>query len=192
MTIPTLYRRILGDQFDRLPAALREFHDRPHGGRGAGRFLIERGPGLVASIACAVARFPSPGTDVPMTLNVTVRGDRERWVRDFGGRGLNSVQWHHSGLLVERAGPWTFFFRLSADETGMRFDLRRASLLGVPLPRILSPGVSAVVMGEERGWMADIRLSFPWGAPLLRYYGLVTPEPLQESAAERDARQCVS
>lgn len=177
MTGPTLYHRVLGDQFDRLPAVLREFHDRPDGGRGSGRFLIERGPGLIARLACALARFPAAGTDVPMTLSVSVAGDRERWIRDFGGRGLASVQWLEDGLLIERAGLLRFVFRLAADEAGMRFEFQRASLWRVPLPRCLSPGVSVAALAEDGGWRADIRLSLPWGAPLLRYYGLVIPDP---------------
>lgn len=98
-----------------------------------------------------------------MTLDVSVTGDRERWVRDFGGRGLRSMQWLQSGLMVEQAGLLRFAFELSADATGIRYEFRRASLLCVPLPRFLSPGITAVAVAEGRGWRADIRLSFPWG-----------------------------
>ena len=37
MTDGSLYRRILGEEFDKLPAVLRCFHDHPEGGRGTGR-----------------------------------------------------------------------------------------------------------------------------------------------------------
>lgn len=176
MYTPTLYQQALGDQFDRLPAVLREFHGRPDGGRGTGRFLIERGPGLIVRLMCAVARFPRPGTDVSMTLSVTVDRDCERWLREFDGRGLRSIQWAEGDLLVEQAGPLRFAFRLSADESGMYFNFQRASLWRIPLPGFLSPGLTAVAVAEDAGWRADIRLSLPWGAPVLRYNGLVIPD----------------
>ena len=177
MSTPSLYRRILGDQFDKLPVVLRNFHDLPEGGRGAGRFQIERGAGLLAGVLGLLLRFPVAGTNVLMTLDVSVEGDRERWIRDFGGRRLKSIQWVQGGSLIEKAGLLRFAFRLSADETGMHFAFQRAWLLFVPLPSFLSPRIKASALAADRGWRVDIRLSLPWGAPILRYNGIVIPEP---------------
>ena len=178
MPAVSLYRRILGDQFDKLPEALRGFHDLPKGGRGTGRFQIERGAGLIARILGLLLRFPAAGANVLLTLDVSVEGDRERWIRDFGGRCLKSIQWVQDGLLIEKAGLIRFAFRLSADETGMSFALQRAWFLSVPLPRFLSPQIKASAFAENRGWRVDVQLSLPWGAPVLRYDGMLIPESL--------------
>ncbi len=78
MPTVSLYRKILGDQFDKLPEALRGFHDLPEGGRGTGRFQIDRGAGPIARILGLLLRFPAAGTNVLLTLDVSVDGDRER------------------------------------------------------------------------------------------------------------------
>ncbi len=165
MPTVSLYRRMLCEQFDKLPEALRGFHDLPEGGRGRGRFQIERGAGSIARMLGLLLRFPVAGTNVRLTLNVSVEGDRERWVRDFGGRRLKSIQWVQDGLLIEKAGLIRFAFRLSADEAGMRFAFQRAWLLSVPLPGFLSPQIEASVLAEDCGWRVDVQMSLPWGAP---------------------------
>jgi hypothetical protein len=171
-----LYRRILGTDFDKLPKALRRFHDLPEGGCGRGRFHVERGRGLFARILASVFRFPEAGTDVPVVLRIAVEGDRERWTRNFGTRTLQSVQWCHDGLLIEQMKLARFAIQLSADETGMRFFLRRTWLLMIPLPGFLAPQIETSALAYDDGWQLIVSVSFPWAGPVLLYHGIVTPE----------------
>jgi Domain of unknown function (DUF4166) len=172
----SLYRRVLGEQFDRLPSSLHVFHDAVRGGRGTGRFELRRGSGVIARIAARLFRLPAEGSDVAVTLDVVVEDGCERWIRDFGGRRLESVQWEHAGFLVEKAGHLRLAFRLSADDAGLRFVSRRAWFFGVPLPRWLAPEVQATVVAHEEGWRTDVRVCLPGGSLLLGYSGTIAPE----------------
>ena len=57
----------------------------------------------------------------------------------------------------------------------MRFDQRRTWLLGVPLPRLLAPRVSAVVTPVSQDWNIDVRMAAPLIGPLIRYHGIMIP-----------------
>ncbi|HUG89850.1 MAG TPA: DUF4166 domain-containing protein [Planctomycetaceae bacterium] len=182
MSSGSLYRRLLGSDFERLPGGLRRFHDCPDGGRGAGRFDVQRGPGLVARWLGWLLRLPRTGTGVPMTLQVSVEGGRERWLRDFDGRCLESIQWHERGALVERAGLLRLAFRVSADEAGMDFVSRRAWFTCVPLPGFLRPRVEASALAEGHGWRVRVRVWLPWGGLLVGYDGTVVPQSPRKPA----------
>jgi len=172
----SLYRRILGPRFDVLPAPLRRFHDDPAGGRGRGRFVVDRGRGRLARMLGGVLRFPAAGHDVPVTLRVSVEGDRERWMRDFGGTRLTSVQEGGEHWLRERIGPFRFRFRVSADPSGMTFRLDRVSIGAIPLPRFFAPWIEVDVLGEEDGWRVRLQVSWSWVGRILAYDGRIVPE----------------
>jgi hypothetical protein len=93
MASPLLYHRILGERFDALPTVLRRFHDNEGGGRACGTFRVERVPGRLRNAIASILGMPRAGSDVSVRLHVVVEGDRERWVRDFGGHRVVTVQW---------------------------------------------------------------------------------------------------
>lgn len=172
----SLYRSVIGDDFDRLPDSLRQFHELPHGGRATGHFEIERGASMLARLVALLLRLPLAGTDIPLKLDVAVDGLRERWVRDFAGRCLNSTQWTRNGMLIERVGLGQFGFDLVADDDGLRFVSKRLWLLSIPVPSFLSPRITATAVAVEQGWRVAMTMTLPWGALLLRYDGNVIPE----------------
>jgi hypothetical protein len=175
-TLP-LYRRLLGERFEALPEVLRRFHDRPEGGRAHGRLTIERGPGPLRSFLAELLRMPKPGKDVPVTLRVVVEGERERWVRDFGGRCIvETVQWTEGGLLMEALGPTRFASELILDGPTLRYEFRRAWSLGLPLPRLLAPNIEGSVHALETSWRVDVQIAAPGLGELIHYEGEVAPE----------------
>ena len=114
MARPSLYRRILGDRFDALPAVLRRFHDAEGGGRARGTFRVERGPGRLRNAVASILGMPRAGTDVPVRLQVVAEGDRERWTRDFDGVRVETVQWARGESLMEAMGRIRFCRRTGA------------------------------------------------------------------------------
>src|SRR5258707_15637629 len=101
----SLYRRVLGPQFDSLPEVLRRFHGASGGGRAHGTLRVERAAGWLRNSLASLLGFPAAGEAVPVHLQIDVDRDRERWVREFGGHKLVTVQWARDGYLMERAGP---------------------------------------------------------------------------------------
>lgn len=172
---PTLYRALLGESFERLPPALRAFHDLPEGACAAGPLRVTRGAGRLRSIAADLMRLPGASACVPARLEVLPEGDHDRWIRHFGSHRIQTRQWRHGSLLVEAAGPLRFGMRLVATDRALRFEFARGWLGPMPLPRRLCVRVDADATGADDGWRIDVRVSAPVLGLLVRYEGLVTP-----------------
>jgi hypothetical protein len=172
----SLYRRILGPQFDELPGVLQRFHDAPGGGSARGQLTVERGRGRLANVVASLLGMPKAGRDIPVQLTVQVHGDRERWVRHFGDHRLESIAWERGGLLMEGLGLSSFSSRLVVEGARLRYDFRRAFLAGVPLPRRLAPFVRSWVEAGERGWHVVVHIVAPLVGELVSYEGWIEPE----------------
>jgi Domain of unknown function (DUF4166) len=175
-TGPSLYRRVLGERFDALPEVLRRFHGLPDGGRAHGRLRVERAKGRLRNGLANLLGMPKSGLQVPVQLRIEVRGDRERWVRHFGGRPFVTEQWERDGLLMERSGAVTFSCAMWVDGARLHYEFRRAWFLGLPMPRRLSPSVVSWVDAGDGGWTIVVRIFVPILGALVSYEGWVEPE----------------
>ena len=173
---PSLYRRLLGTRFDELPGGLKRFHDADGGGRARGVFQVERGRGGLRNAIASLMGFPQAGVNVPVVLEVTAKGDRERWCRRFPSRTVASTQWERDQLLVEAFGPYSFSCSLELEGADLVYEFRRAWLLGVPLPSWFLPRAEGIASGDEKGWRVVVRILLPVLGEILRYEGQVEPE----------------
>jgi hypothetical protein len=171
-----LHERLLGTAFARLPPALRRFLSQP-GGTAEFALKVTHEPGFLRRALAIALRLPAPATRAPGILVVTVRGDREIWVRTFPTRTLRTALWIEGGKLVEEAWPLQFVFAIEADERGLRFSQTACRLLGRALPRALAPSVETVVCGDERGWNVLISIAAPMLGRIATYGGPVKPQP---------------
>jgi Domain of unknown function (DUF4166) len=171
-----LYRKVLGSRFDSLPAVLRRFHDSPHGGRARGTLDVERGPGRIRNVVAALWRLPRSGSNVPVFLEVLVDGEKERWLRHFPDHCLKSTQWTREGLLIEAFGAGSFSCALVIDGLCLRYEFRRAWLLGIPIPGWLTPRVDGRVRAGDTGWRVVVRFRVPLLGEIVHYEGWVEPE----------------
>jgi hypothetical protein len=171
-----LYERLLGTSFARLPAALRSFHARP-GGTAEFALEVTHEPGVLRNAVASALGMPAAASRASGRLVVSVRGDREVWVRTFPDRMLRTTQWIDAGRLVEAAGPMQFVFDVDADESGMRFLQSGCRLFGCPLPRALAPRIETVVRGDVRGWNVLVSIAAPVLGRIATYGGPVIPQP---------------
>jgi hypothetical protein len=177
MDTRSLYHRVLGKQFSRLPASLQQFHNQPKEARAFGEFEVRRGSGRIRNWLANRMGLPPAAPKVSVTLHVVVEGDRERWIRDFGGLRLESVQWKRDNFLIEAVGPVRLGLRLSADAMGLEFTSRRAWLHVLRLPLCSVPKVSASVRVQDDGsWLVSVRMTDPFGGVLVTYEGLLRNE----------------
>lgn len=175
-----LYRRVLGDDLDRLPPAVRRLHD--HRGRlcAAGTCRIERGDHPLARLVGWCFAFPPAGEDRPVRVCFADRGGVERWERDFAGQALVSEQGEvtgRPGLLFERFGVGRFDIEPTVTPEGLELSLRGVSFFGLPLPRFLWPAVVGRESVDAEGrftFFVTIRLSF--AGLLVHYRGFLVPE----------------
>jgi uncharacterized protein DUF4166 len=170
MTMP-LYRRLLGERFERLPARVRELHDVTGASVWTGRADVERGRSLPSRMVATLFGLPPDGRDQTLRVTFQVDGDREIWSRVFGKAVFRSVQYERGGLLRERVGPSTFVFALETSADGMALKLRAVRFLGVPLPRFLAPSVRTFESERDGRYQFEVEASLPLLGRIVQYVG---------------------
>jgi hypothetical protein len=170
-----LYRRLLGEAWDRLPEPVRALHDLQAPRTFRGRSRVERGRGPAAALASALFGFPASGDDVPVEVAFTPRAGAEVWRRSFAGRRMTSVQSagrkRSERLLEERFGPFTFAMALVLDGDRLKLEVRRWRVLGVPLPRRLAPRGDAYEFSDAGRFAFHVEIRQPLVGLIVRYRG---------------------
>lgn len=176
-----LYRRVLGDAWDRLPAAVAAMH----GGSGAprtasGRARIDRGRGWVARLVAAVVGFPESAADVPVSVRFATEGDTEIWTRNFGGRIFHSAQREGRGadghLLTEIFGPFSVAMALVQDGPKLRMIVRGWRFCGIPLPLFLAPGGDTYEEERDGRFHFHVEIAGRLTGLVVCYTGWLVPE----------------
>lgn len=165
--LPSIYRQVLKDGFDRLAPELQLFHDvRGHAGF-SGECRIEPAGGAIAAILGWLLRFPRAAGNAAIDFELTATAEREIWIRRFPGRVMRSALQVVDGQLIERIGPVACWFDLEPEGGALAMKLTRITVFGMAWPRAWAP----VVWGNEHGDRG--RLYFDAGArfPIV---GLVT------------------
>ena len=122
---PPLYRRIMGEAFDRLPAEFRAIHGVLREGVAVGTADEVLGAAnWLGRIVAAIMRFPPAGS-YPVQVWFTEREGVERWRRRFGGHEFASTLSQNGSGLVERFGPIRFSIALDGDAPGLRMRLKQ-------------------------------------------------------------------
>lgn len=168
-----LYRRFLGDGWEQLPPQIRALHDGDGVARGVAS--VERGSGVLASIAATIMGFPKAGTDVPVEVAFSTANGHETWTRRFGGKPFSSVQsegrgrW--AGLIRERFGPMSIGIAFAIEGERLRLVVRRWSAFGVTLPNFLAPGGDTFESVEDGRFHFHVEIGFRWTGLIVRYAG---------------------
>jgi len=173
MAETSLLPRLLGEDYDKLPGALRAVHDSGGTLLLAGRADIDQRPGFLAWMICALMGLPEQGRDVVVTVEFVRQGLSEVWKRRFGNRRYSStmIPGAAKGELAECFGPFTLVFALKAEVDRLTLDLRACSFLGIPLPNFLRPRCQAEEREENARFVFDIPLDMPFLGRILRYRG---------------------
>jgi hypothetical protein len=176
MDSPTLYRRVLGASWGRVPAAVQAMHDGAT--RAEGRARVERGTGWLSRLAGLLVGFPEAGADVALRVDFALADDGETWTRTFGDRSFSSRQFSGSGrwerLLCERFGPLTFAMALVPERGRLHLVLRGWTVFGVPMPMWLCPRSASYEEGDDR-FGFHVEISHPLTGLIVRYRGWLEP-----------------
>jgi hypothetical protein len=174
-----LYRRILGEAWDRLPEVLRLMHDPGNGMVAVGRASVERGTNPLARLVARAFGFPPASEDIPVRVTFTPGPEGELWQRDFGGRRFRSLQSEGQGrfgqLLAERFGPFVFGLALVLEDGRLRLVPRRWTAFGLPMPRWLMPGGDSFETVENGRFRFHVEIRLPLAGPVVRYRGWLEP-----------------
>jgi Domain of unknown function (DUF4166)/Saccharopine dehydrogenase NADP binding domain len=174
-----LYRRLLGEAWPMLPAALQTMHGFTERLTAEGLGTVERGRGLLARIIAALFRFPRPGNDVPVRVDFERRGDVEIWRRTFARRSFASVQFAGAGrsdkLIVERFGPFAIGLAAVMRDDRLWLVPRRWSFLGLPLPSSLLPVGDGYEFAEQDRFQFHVEIGHKLTGLIVRYRGWLKP-----------------
>jgi len=171
MLSATLYQRILGERFSKLPPALQQFHGQVEGGCAKGTVTVECGRGILRHGMAALLRLPPPGQEIPLQLEVVTENGCERWIRHFGDYCLDTLQWQEGSLLIEKAGLLQFGFRLIVENSALIFQQQFCRLGKVPLPRYAALSISATVSDYDQGWQVEVVINAPILGVITTYRG---------------------
>ena len=174
----SLFQRILGDAWDRLPEAVRALHARgPR--RWEGTAAVERGRSVSARLLAALFGFPRAAAAVPISVDIAQHDVAEHWRRSFGGRGfsshLSAGRGRNERLIVERFGPFSFGIALVLDCANLRYVVRRWSLFGVPLPGRWAPGGVTREFDAAGRFGFDVEIRHRFIGLIVRYKGWLAP-----------------
>lgn len=183
MIAQTLFQRLLGTDFQRLPAPVRDLHGLSEAAFTTGKADITTADNPVTKLLCWVAGLPRPGRDVPVTVAFHPDGQgREWWERHFASRRYASTMaagtGNDEGLLIEYFGPFRLVTKLTPGEHGLAWSLVRWRFLGVPLPRWSAPTIECLESGQGNRFVFDIRVSFPLVGHVIHYRGWLERMPM--------------
>jgi hypothetical protein len=162
-----LFRRILGDAWDRLPLPIRELHSTTSVSIFSGRCTVTRGRNPIAQVVTALVGFPKVGQDLAINVKLAVVKSGERWMRTVANRTFTSLQsqpaGRSEGLVRERFGPIAADMALIVETSGLKYVIRRWALFGIPLPLWLGPRTAAIESVDAEGrFNFDIKLWHPF------------------------------
>lgn len=177
MMLP-LFQRLLGADFERLPAPVRELHSLGESAAAEGRADVTAAAGPAPWLLRWFAGLPQPGRDVPVTVVFHLDGKgRERWERRFASRRYTSTMTAGTGstegLLAEYFGLFRLYFRLMPSEEGLAWSLARWRLLGISLPRWTTPSIECLESADGTRFVFDIDVALPMIGHIMHYRGRI-------------------
>jgi hypothetical protein len=175
-----LFARLLGDAWHELPGAVREMHALSAERVAHGRCTVQRGSGILCGLIASVFRFPKASEDLPVSVRFTPTSDTERWTRRFGEEVMSSSLLPGRGrserLVCERFGPFDFAQALLVEEDHLRYEMRRWSVFGVPLPLWLAPRSNSYETEQAGRFQFHVELSHPLTGLIVSYRGWLVAE----------------
>lgn len=142
-----LYRRIMGEAFDRLPEVTRRLHRGRPAVIAIGEAEVMPAANPVARLLSRAFHLPRAAGKQPLRVVIESRGGREHWTRFFAGKPMRSIMSAApGGLIEEQFGAFSLRMRLVVKPGGLDMERVSGRLWGLPLPSFLLP----VIKGEER------------------------------------------
>lgn len=170
-TRPALYRRLLTQAFDALPASLRELHDLQTSATFDGEAEVIAAVNPLARMIALCTGFPTHSLRCAVSVQIDIDAAGETWHRDFAGHRFHSRLQDVDGRLVERLGPHRITFALHTDPTGLHMQPIAWRTFGIALPKMLWPHISAQENERDGRFHFDVATAFPLIGNVIHYRG---------------------
>ena len=138
----------------------------------SGTAQVEGDTHVLARLLRRILTLPEPGADQAIAITIERDGQRETWTRRFARGQMQSVLQPGSAMAMrERLGPVSLHFCLRRDGDAIGWQLRRVTVLGLPLPRALCGSVLSRSGAHEGRYAFDIDTRLPGIGRLIAYRG---------------------
>ncbi len=170
-----VFRAVLGEAWQELPAAIRELHDLDGIGRFSGRASVIRGRSWIAKFIGRVVGLPPAAGNLPVDVTINSTGDGENWTRNFDGHIFSSVMTAGRGrfsyLVCEKFGPVNFAMALVLENGRLNYVPRDWTFLGMPMPRFLAPQGQTYEYVEDGKFHFHVEIDLPLIGHVVTYQG---------------------
>lgn len=168
-----LYRRVMGDDFDRLPEATRRLHRGRPAVIAVGEAEVTPAANPFGALVARLFGLPHKPGRQPIRVVIESRDGREHWSRFFGDRPMRSVMSAvPGGLIEERFGAFALRMRLVVKPGGLDMERVSGTLWGMPLPAFLLPEITATERVDAyRRHAFDVAIAAPLIGRLVAYKG---------------------
>lgn len=168
-----LYRRVMGEGFDRLPEVTRHLHRGRPAVVADGEAAVAGAEGWLGRQVAKAFGFPAEAARVPVRVVIESREGREHWTRFFDGRPMRStMRAVEAGIVEERFGPVAMRMRLVPRGDGLNMELVSGTVYGVKLPKFLLPRITAEERVDDGGrHRFDVDIVAPGLGRLVAYRG---------------------
>ncbi|MEQ8699341.1 MAG: DUF4166 domain-containing protein, partial [Bauldia litoralis] len=143
----SLFKYVLGNRFQELPAALRAMLEGRETRRYRGTASVTRGSNTLSHLLGGLMGLPRKAQEISVTLEIVPGVHRETWTRHFGRKTLRTAMRAGGragrGRIVERVGAVSLTLELTVEGGDLVYRTLSARLMGLPLPRFLAPSVEA-------------------------------------------------
>lgn len=184
--IPSLYLKVIGERFYRLPQAIQDLHTfAPNDSKQSfkkwkGQSNILRSTGWFNTIIAHCMNWPVGGEKVCTTVAIFQNKNGESWHRQFAEHKFCTYQYYKKGCLYERVGWIHLRFDLQPHLDRLELRLNNTYLFGwLRLPKRLTPSVFAQEMVNTQGKLQFdvlVQTNFGLKKTLLRYTGYLEGE----------------
>lgn len=178
---PPLFHRVLGEDVERIPAAILAVHAIGDGAVWHGEATVETGRSLLARLVCTCVGFPPSADRAPLMVEMTPAAGGEIWRRRFGAYAMTSrlVPGPAPGTIEEKLGGVTVCLRLRPDARGVQQITENVRLAGIPLPSLFWPTLDIRETADGDVYRFDVAMHL-WGSLLLRYEGYLETQVAHE------------
>lgn len=186
-----LFRRLLGDDFARLPAALRDAHDVQGFLALEGRADAAGPDNWLGGCIARLFRLPLAGKDLPVCVEMRGHADgSESWTRIYPGVTMRSTLRNSDPATLqvdEVFGPIAVRLQWRVTSDGLSLRTIGARLFNFPLPRFLLPRSDARETVDANGMFHfDVPIMLPLIGRIVHYRGYLKPTTAATSPNDRE------
>ena len=172
-----LFSRVLGQNWDGLPAPVRNMHDIGHRRIATGLASVERGTGIAANVIAWLFGFPNAAASIPVQVTFERSGTGEVWTRSFGEASFTTrldeqtATTTRAPVVVESFGPLSFILELRLQHERLYLTPIAWNLFRLPLPIALAPYGNSYEFSETGRFAFHIEVNVPLAGLIVCYRG---------------------